>query len=544
MSEIRYAALTAAGGRQILEGVVMRYGALAALPDGRQERFLPGAFGPDVSARDLILNVQHERVFPIARTAGGGLILTDSASLLSMRADLSSSTAGREAYELVRARILRGLSVEFTAIEERMTDGNVREIMRASLDNLGLVDKPAYDTSTVEARRQAEVRQRRIPKIGTLRGNVPAGKVLDCRCAPGTCTSAIFEPDSMDRTRAKTVALAEVDKAQDRVDEALDRADAARARWEAEDKKLAARIAAQDKADRERIARQEAAERAETRRIRAEEKARQDQERTRRETQDRIDRARLAEQKAEEEARVARARKRLEAERKAEKARLAAQRAEDDARRERERARLEAERQAEKERQAAIKAREEYINARLLAAERKRAKEAAERARREAEREAERFRKQEAQERARYQEAQERAERAAAAEDRDLLAVQGEYSSPVAAQSRGTLRTMPDDDGGLDFEIDLFDTPRGRSVLESMQAAPLYGRPYVDLSASVYTMNGGIATYASAVVSAIIIGPSDANQGWEPLREAGAEGQRIIIPAHVERRAHRRHVWL
>ena len=57
MSETRYSEIDTAGagqGQKRLEGVVMRYGALAQLPDGRQERFLPGAFGPDVGTQDVI----------------------------------------------------------------------------------------------------------------------------------------------------------------------------------------------------------------------------------------------------------------------------------------------------------------------------------------------------------------------------------------------------------------------------------------------------------------------------------------------------------
>ena len=45
--------------------------------------------------------------------------------------------------ELVRSGVLRGLSVEFRAIRDRFV-GDLREIGRAVLDGLGLVDRPAY----------------------------------------------------------------------------------------------------------------------------------------------------------------------------------------------------------------------------------------------------------------------------------------------------------------------------------------------------------------------------------------------------------------
>ena len=161
----------------------MPYGALAALPDGRQERFEPGAFG-DVSRADIILNRQHTRIFPIARTNGGGLILTDTAEALRMGADLSQTSEGRAAWELVRASIVRGLSIEFDALQERQ-DGRVRVIERALLGGVGLVDSGAYPVATVEARR-SETRAR----LGIrLSGVIPVEKKLDCRCQTGSCNT-------------------------------------------------------------------------------------------------------------------------------------------------------------------------------------------------------------------------------------------------------------------------------------------------------------------------------------------------------------------
>ena len=170
----------------------MRYGALARLPDGRQERFLPAAFGPDVGAQDIILNSMHLRPFPLARTGGGGLRLHDSGSLLTMLADLGGTQPGREAHEQVKAGILRGLSIEFTALQERMV-GDVREIVRARLDDLGLVDRPAYDESTIEARR-SEKRARLALRIS---GVIPYEKRVDCRCQTGRCNSVVMKRGSL-----------------------------------------------------------------------------------------------------------------------------------------------------------------------------------------------------------------------------------------------------------------------------------------------------------------------------------------------------------
>ena len=103
----------------------MRYGDVAAIA-GRRERFTPGAFAP---VGDVILNKQHERVSPLARTEGGGLELIDTPEALKMRATLPETREATDALALLRKRGLSGLSVEFTAIEEHIEAG-VRVITR------------------------------------------------------------------------------------------------------------------------------------------------------------------------------------------------------------------------------------------------------------------------------------------------------------------------------------------------------------------------------------------------------------------------------
>ena len=492
MSEIRYSSMQLAGGEGRLVGVIMRYGELGQGPGGMPERFLPGAFGPDVGTQDVILNSMHLRPFPLARTSGGGLELTDSDSMLSMTADLTRTQPGREALEQVKAQVLRGLSVEFTAREERQA-GGTREIVRARLDDLGLVDRAAYSGSTIEVRQEA--RQRNIPKLlATLRGNVPSNTLLDCRCSPGDCRQAVFEPGAFDKTRAERVALAEVDRMQDAVDRALDRADAARARAATAAEKLQARRAAQDVAERERQQTLEESLRAEERRV-----------------------------VADERARTARPNERLAAQRQADQARLNDERT-------RERAR----------------------DAQLALRERKAARELAERSAERERRETERLRQSEASERKNWQAAQDRAAQAAAAQERDVLAVVGQYNQGLGSTSRGSLRLRPDGDGGLNFFVDVRDTERGRTLMETFSSTDIFGRPYIDTSASVFSINGQTAVYTGVILSAIVLGPSDQNLGWQPLEEIDAADEAeeaaeeearhiIIIPPPV---AHRRRVWL
>ena len=148
--ERRYCELRSEG--RTLTGTAVAYGDVARLPFGR-ERIVAGAFG-DLSQADAILNVQHRRDRPLARTGGGGLALSDSDKALTIRAELPATRDGDDALLLVRRRILRGLSIEFAALRESVDD-RVRVIERARLIGVGLVDRPAYRGSGDIAVRRA-----------------------------------------------------------------------------------------------------------------------------------------------------------------------------------------------------------------------------------------------------------------------------------------------------------------------------------------------------------------------------------------------------
>ena len=131
-------------GDRRLTGIAMRYGSVAQLPFGG-ERFEPGAFG-DIANADIILNHQHDRGIPLARTGGGGLVMDDNERRLILLADLPNTTAANDALELVDKRILRGFSIEFFAQEERF-ENRIRVVEKADIVGVGLVDRPAYSDS-------------------------------------------------------------------------------------------------------------------------------------------------------------------------------------------------------------------------------------------------------------------------------------------------------------------------------------------------------------------------------------------------------------
>ena len=103
----------------------------------------------------MLLNVQHDRGRVLARTGGGGLTLNDTPESLEIRAELPETAEANDTLALIGAGILRGLSLEFQALRERM-EGPTRVIQSARLIAIGVVDRPAYQQSVVSARAEVE----------------------------------------------------------------------------------------------------------------------------------------------------------------------------------------------------------------------------------------------------------------------------------------------------------------------------------------------------------------------------------------------------
>ena len=160
-----------------LTGTVMAYGDVARGPKG-PERFEPYPW----EATDAPLVLQHDRERVIVDRPD----YIESRSLLELRADLRPDSAEAE---LVRRRTLRGLSVGFVALEERMVAG-VRVVSKAFLDHVGLVDRPAFSRSLVEVRQEFE----RAWLTGEVRYDAP----LQCTCQGGGCDSVEFSPGAFD----------------------------------------------------------------------------------------------------------------------------------------------------------------------------------------------------------------------------------------------------------------------------------------------------------------------------------------------------------
>lgn len=141
-----------------LSGVAVTYGSEAQIL-GFRERFDTGEFG-NVRDLNVILNRQHDRRMPLARTGGGGLELRNSSTALEIAAELPQTRDADDVLALVEARVLRGLSLEFMAKRETWR-GDLRTIQRATLSGIGVVDRPAYSDSAIAlATRHKPIRSR------------------------------------------------------------------------------------------------------------------------------------------------------------------------------------------------------------------------------------------------------------------------------------------------------------------------------------------------------------------------------------------------
>ena len=121
-------------------GQLMRYGEQA---QDRRELFEKDSL--EWPSDGVILNRQHTRTAPILRftpTIDGDAVTLDAA--------IPDTTAGRDAATEIRTGLLKGLSIEFRSLKERVS-GGVRRIQKAVLTGAGLVDSPSYK-SAVEVR--------------------------------------------------------------------------------------------------------------------------------------------------------------------------------------------------------------------------------------------------------------------------------------------------------------------------------------------------------------------------------------------------------
>jgi hypothetical protein len=146
---------TATADPNTLDGVCVPYGRTtlkAGYPRG--ERFLAGAFADLPTTRAKIrLTDSHDDTG--RRPIGVGVEFRDEAAGLWGRFRFYNTPEGRGGRENVAEDTYGGLSVGFLPVEERTGDDGAREIVKARLFHVSLVDEPAYDDARILAVRWA-----------------------------------------------------------------------------------------------------------------------------------------------------------------------------------------------------------------------------------------------------------------------------------------------------------------------------------------------------------------------------------------------------
>ena len=165
-----------------LTGYAIQWGDVSP---SHRERFAPGAISID--GRTRWLNLVHRPLEVLAWTGGGGLDLSADDQGVALRAELPAIPAADLALDKLKSGELRGLSVEFRALQESRA-GGIRIVERADLEGVGLVRSPSYQQSTVEVRARSGQ---------TLRARIPANEELACQCSGIACMWAEFAGNAM-----------------------------------------------------------------------------------------------------------------------------------------------------------------------------------------------------------------------------------------------------------------------------------------------------------------------------------------------------------
>lgn len=152
-----------ADGDHVLHGLCVPYGQTsmkAGYPRG--ERFIPGAFAElaQVAASKVRLTDSHDESGRRPVGVGTEFRETDEGLFGSFR--FYNTPEGRGGRENVLESTYGGLSIGFLPLAERKGADGAREITRARLFHVSLVDEPAYEDARVLAVRAA------IPDVAEL----------------------------------------------------------------------------------------------------------------------------------------------------------------------------------------------------------------------------------------------------------------------------------------------------------------------------------------------------------------------------------------
>jgi HK97 family phage prohead protease len=140
---------------RVVEGRIVPYYVTATVSDAGgekyRERFVHGAFSHQVNQQNrprVLLDVEHSR--SIGSVVGHDLELREASDGLHGRFRLLENRDADQALELIRVRLLRGMSIEFKPLRSRRV-GDVIERLDCQLDRVALCRVPAYDDARLVA---------------------------------------------------------------------------------------------------------------------------------------------------------------------------------------------------------------------------------------------------------------------------------------------------------------------------------------------------------------------------------------------------------
>jgi uncharacterized protein len=151
------------------QGTIEGYGSVFDVVDQGGDIIAPGAFRQSLaSGRKAKMLFQHD---PSAVVGVWTTLEEDQKGLRVAGKMLTSVKAGAEAYELVKAGAIDGLSIGYRTVKSMDRNGK-RVIMQAELWEVSLVTFPMNEMARIDAVKAAEMSREEIERLLTLRAGV------------------------------------------------------------------------------------------------------------------------------------------------------------------------------------------------------------------------------------------------------------------------------------------------------------------------------------------------------------------------------------
>lgn len=151
------------------QGTIEGYGSVFDVVDQGGDIIAPGAFRQSLaSGRKAKMLFQHD---PSSVVGVWTTMEEDQKGLRVAGKMLTSVKAGAEAYELVKAGAIDGLSIGYRTVKSMDRNGK-RVIMQAELWEVSLVTFPMNEMARIDAVKAAEMSREEIERLLTLRAGV------------------------------------------------------------------------------------------------------------------------------------------------------------------------------------------------------------------------------------------------------------------------------------------------------------------------------------------------------------------------------------